>query len=463
MILAVLLSGCSSSDQQAAEAFSNYETQLDAGDLFAARKSLLKAVGERDDVPDYWEALGRLQLQLGDMDDANYAFTRANELDRSNPKVLSALAQISLAGGNLDAAHNYARELALLSPNDPSVLLVNGYLAFRQGELDSADADADKLIAMLPLDTGAKLLKARVLAAQGEQGEAIDLLEKQAAAKPNDADSLKALLLLLKRQDDWPKIAAAAARLARLRPNDDSAALTAIEAAFRANDVPMAMKLSVGLLGPSAKPGQMDSVLQLWARFWPSPAAVQQARELASAAPPQQRLAYASFFNEMGHPREAAELAGGSAQTPVTLANSSRNAIFAQALAISGHAAAARTLLDAVLAKDPDHVYALRSRTELEISSKQFRSAVRDAERLVTIEPNSADDRLLLARSYEAGGDPHGAIECLWNAFHDIPADEQIYQALRLRVLKSDGNAGAAQVDSEFNHQRDVKLAREFI
>lgn len=463
VLFAALLCGCRSNDQRAGEAFNHYQAELYAGDLIAARKSLLEAVTNRDDVPEYWEALGRLQLQMDDLNDATYAFIRANELDRSDTKVLSALAQLSLFAGDMDAAHKYVRDLALLNPNDPSVFLINGYLGLSRGELDSADANADKLIERDPLDVEAKLLKARVLAARGKRDEAIAFLEKQTAPGPNEAGSLKALLLLLEREGDWPKLAAAAARLAQLQPEDDSAALTAIEAAFRAKDIPMATKLSLSLLSPSASPKQIDSVLQLWIRFWPTPAAVQQADRLAASAPPQQRLAYASFFNSRGQPGEAAELVGGAAKLPVTLANSARNAIFAQALAISGHTGAARALLDAVLARDPDHIYALRSRTELEINSKQSRSAVRDAERLVTIEPNSADDRLLLARAFEAGGDSRGAIETLWTAFHDIPADDQIYQELRSRVYQSGGNAAAAQVDSEFNHQRDVRLARSFI
>lgn len=459
---ATLLMGCNSNDARAERAFNDYQTAINGGDLLAARKSLLKAVNAKDDVPDYWEALGQLQLQLGRMDDAAYAFTRANELDRSNTKVLSALAELSLLAGDLDSAHNYERQLALLDPNDAAVFLVEGYLALRRGELDRADVNADKLIEMLPLDPGGKLLKARVLAARGERDQAIDLLVKQAAARPNDSASLKALLILLKREDDWPKLASAAARLAQLQPNDDSATLTAIEAAFRANDIDLATKMSSMLLGPSSPPKDVDAVLQLWSRFWQTPAAVQRADELAAAAPPQQRLAYATFFNSVGHPDKAVELTGG-AKMPVTLWNSGSDAIFAQALAMTGRTDAARKLFNAVLAKEPDHVYALRGRTELEISNKQARSAVRDAERLVTIEPNSAEDRLLLARAYESGGDTRGSIQCLWDGFHDIPANEQMYQALRSAVAKRSGEAAAAQVDAEFNHQRDVQFEREFI
>jgi predicted Zn-dependent protease len=460
-VIAALLMGCSSNDARAEQAFSNYQTALNAGNIAAARKSLLDAVRERDDVAPYWEALARLQLQMGNMSDAAYAFTRAHELDRSNVENLSALSELSLYAGDLDSAHEYARELELLAPNDPAVMLVNGYLELRRSELDSADRDADKLLQVLPLDPGAKLLKARVLVARGQRDEAISLLEDQAAAKPEDVASLKALLMLLNRENEWSKLAEAAARLSKLQPGDDTAALTAIEAAFRANDIAAAKTVSLGLLTPGAPPSQVQSVLQLWARFWPGSAAVQQAQELASEAPPQQRLAYATFFNAVGQPRRAAELAGGGPKTPVTLANSSANAIFAQALAVGGQPEAARQLFDAILKKEPDHVYALRGRTELEIRTRSGAAAVQDALRLITIEPNSAEDRLLLSTAFDAAGDPRGADQSLWQAFHDIPGNEQIYEALRARVQARGGDA--KQVDVEFDRQRDLQLAREFI
>lgn len=461
--VAVLLMGCTSNDTRAQKAFNNYEAALNAGNLVGARKSLLRAVNDRDDVPEYWEALGRLQLQLGSLSDAAYAFTRAHELDRSNVEVLSALSQLSLYGGDLDSAHQYERELELVAPNDPSVLLVNGYLALRRSELDAADTYADKLLQALPFDAGAKLLKARILEARGKRDEAIALLEDQAAAKPDDVESLKALLMLLKREDQWPKVTETATRLARLQSGDDRAWLTAIEAAFKANNIPTARALSLALLSPHADPKRVESVLQLWARFWPTPVAIEEAQKLASVAPRGQRLAYATFFNSVGHPRDAAQLAGGGPKMPVTLANSSSNAIIAQALAIGGRPDAARQLFDAILAREPDHTYALRGRAELEISTKNGRAAVQDALRLLTIEPNSAEDRLLLSKAFDANGDSRDAVRCLWQAFHDIPGNDEIYKALRARVRASSGDVAAQSVDVEFGRQRDLLLAREFI
>jgi len=463
VLASALLTACNSRDARAGQALNNYETAMTSGNLLAARDALVAAVKARDDVAEYWEDLGEIQLQLGSLSDANYAFTRAQELDRDNPRVLAALSQLSLAGGNLELAQRYERELELVAPQDPSVKLVSGYLLLTRHQLDDAGKEVDSLLQTAPFDPGAKLLKARILVAKGNRDGAIALLEQQASDKANDAASLKALLILLRRNDEWPKIASAAARLAALQPNNQNAALTAIRAAFKANDIALAKTLSEARLVPGTPPDEVNSVLLLWARYWRDPAAVREAMVLARSASPQQRLAYASYFNSVGQAKPAAALAGGAPKLPVTMANSSSNAIYAEALAVDGHLAEAKRLLDTILAEEPDHVYALRARTRLELRTGGAGAAVQDAQRLVTIEPDSADDRLLLAQAYEANGDPRSATRSLWDAFHDIPGNEDLYQALRGKLQASGGADAARQVDDEYGQQRDLQMEREFI
>lgn len=463
ILASALLAGCDSRDARATQALNNYESAMNSGNLIAAREALIAAVAARDDVAEYWEDLGQLQLQLGSLSDANYAFTRAHELDSGNPQVLAALSQLSLAGGDLDLAQRYERQLESLAPQNVSVKLVKGYILLMQHQLEDADEQADDLLKTAPLDPAAKLLKARIMVARGDRDGAIALLEQQAAARPNDASSAKALLILLRREDDWPKLAQAGAHLSALQPENMDAWKIAITAAFKAKDIPFAQKLSESRLGANDPPAQVDSVLQLWAKYWRDPAAIQRAADLARSAAPAQRLAYATYFNSVGQAQQAAALAGGRPQLPISLANSSVNAIYAEALAVGGRTAEAKQLLDAILAREPDHTYALRARIRLELKTGNGVSAVRDALRLVTIEPNSADDRLLLAQTYRLAGDQRSADHTLWDAFHDIPGDEDIYEALRERLMSTGGAGAAQQVDEEFNQQRDQQLEREFI
>ena len=85
-------------------------------------------------------------------------------------------------------------------------------------------------------------------------------------------------------------------------------------------------------------------------------------------------------------------------------------------------------------------------------------AAIEDAQKLVTVLPNSARDRLLLARAYAAAGNKPWTDRTLWAAFQDIPADESIYSALR---FSTNGNADAMkELQAEYEGQRDAKLGR---
>ena len=59
---------------EARDALSDYQTATAANDLFGARKALLKLVRAKDDVPDYWVELGKVQVAMG-MPTEPYAFS----------------------------------------------------------------------------------------------------------------------------------------------------------------------------------------------------------------------------------------------------------------------------------------------------------------------------------------------------------------------------------------------------
>ena len=461
--LSLTLAGCDSSESRARQALAEFQAASAAGDLIAARIALLQLVAAEDDNPSNWQELGRVQVQLGAYSDAYYAFTRAYELDKSNTEVLSTLTQLALLSGNIDVAEDHAQKLDLLAPGHPAVKLSYGYVALRRADLDQADKQVDQLLAQFPREPSANLLKARILLARGKNDEAVKLLETQTTGVPTDTGSWKALMALHERNRYWPVVTLSATRLASLNPKDTQVALTAIDAAFRGNDLEAALRGSEPFLSPDAPPDQVESVLAIWAERWKTPQALARVRELVRSAGPQQALAYATYFNSVGQPDDAAALLGGEPRLPVAQMNLSSNAVMAESLALKGELSQAKTLFDQVLAIEPDHVYALRGRVNLEIRTGAARAAITDAQRLVSVVPRSARDRLLLARAYSAAGDQRQVDRTLWDAFHEIPANLRLYEALRAHVGRSGGPDAEARVDAEFQQQQDTDLSREFI
>ena len=268
---------------------------------------------------------------------------------------------------------------------------------------------------------------------------------------------------LQERDQNWTGVQRAAIRLASLKPEDPKPAFTAIDAAFRRNDIRFGLRASERFLRPDASPDDVGSVLTIWADRWKTPAAVDEARKRSRTAPVQHRLAYATYFNTVGSPDDAVALLGSSEpQWPLTAANMSLNSLIAETLALRGQYREAKRVFDAVLAREPDHVHALRGRINLEIRMGAAKAAITDAQRLVSVSPRSARERLMLARAFAAAGDQRQMDRTLWDAFHEIPGDFLLYEALRAHVVRSGGAEAVARVDAEFRQQQDVVLARGF-
>lgn len=462
--LSLSLAGCNSRESRAREAFNDFQAASASGDMIGQRKALLQLVAADDGNPDYWSELGRVQVQLGAYSDAYYAYSRAYELDRSNSQALSTLTQLSLLSGNIDVAEDHAKKLELLAPAHPAIRLTYGYVALKRGDFDEADRQVGLLLEEFPREPSASLLKARILLARGLHDDAVALLEQQTRSSPNDVGSWKALIALYERDGNWAAVTRAAMELSAINPKDTKSRYTAIDAALRAGKPEMAIRASEPFLAPDAPSDRVDGVLTIWADRWKSPQAIDEVRRLARNGGPEQTLAYATFFNAVGRPEEAAALlGGGTPQRPLNVSNLSLNALIAESLALRGQSTEAMRLFDEILEREPDHVYALRGRIKLRIRTGAAKAAVVDAQRLVSVLPESARDRLLLARAYAAAGNERQVDRTLWEAFHEIPANLMLYETLRAHVQRTGGQEAAARVDAEFRQQQEVDLSREFI
>jgi Tfp pilus assembly protein PilF len=426
--------------------------------MWDARNALLKLVRAKDDVADYWAELGKVQASMGSYGDAYYAFTRAYELDRSNPELVKALTELALRSGDIGMAQAHAEELEVLSPGDPWVKLVKGWAAYSESRFDQSLAIADQMLAATPFDPSATVLKARALVGLKRDDEALDLLTRQVQSQPADTSSLTLLVKIYQRRSDWAKVTDFAARLSDLAPQDQQNMLILVQAALRSGNIPLARATSSKLLQPKADPTLVSKVLDQWVDYWPSPQRVEDARRLAAGAGAEQRLAYAAFLSRVGSPADAARLVGYTAALPVKASNAEANAVLGDALLRGGNIAAAKSRLDAVLAFDPGNSTALRARSELEIRVGQAKTAVEDAQKLVTVLPASARDRLLLARAYSAAGNRAWTERTLWAAFQEIPADEHIYAALR--STKNGNREAMNELQAEFERQRAARLNR---
>jgi tetratricopeptide (TPR) repeat protein len=372
------------------------------------------------------------------------------------------MVQLALMSDNFDLADDQAKSLALLAPDNPVVTLVGGYDAYRSGDNDKAEAAADSILANSPDDSFAKVLKAKVLVGRGRFDEAASLLEAQHQITPDDQGALRGLTAIYQFRDDWRNLARIQTDARRLKPRDFTVAVAAIDAWLRAGNVAAASQLSRPYLVRSSNPRVVESVLDSWATHAPPGAILPDAVKLASALSGDARVSFGNYFNRVRRPDLTAALLGGS-RLPVTQANARLNAVVAQSIALRGNSAAAKRLFDLVLEREPDQAEALRGRCALEASNGMTKQAIIDAERLVTISPNSAEDRLLLAHANRASGNNAEALRTLWQAFQDLPGDEQVFSSLRSALASTGDLDGQRRVDDEFADRRKAKLTKDLV
>ena len=154
-------------------------------------------------------------------------------------------------------------------------------------------------------------------------------------------------------------------------------------------------------------------------------------------------------------------LIGSSASMPVTADNVQANAVRAEALARGGNNAPAAALFDAVLSYDSGNPTALRGRADLRLRTGDVKDALPDAQKLVSVLPKSARERLLLARCYASVGNQALAERTLWDGFHEIPANDSLFAVLK---QGKQGNVEAiASLTEEYTQQRNAELFREIL
>ncbi len=458
---AFLLGGCQSNDELARGAFDQYQAAMATGDLLAARRALIKLVAEDDSVSQYWVELGKTQLALADFGGSYGAFVRAHELDRANPQILTLLTQLALRSGNLARAEEHAHELELVAPDDPAVPLTYGYVALRRNDLAGANEQVAKLLAAAPYEPSAKVLRARILLQSNKPDDAIALLRDQVRLQPSDEQGLSALLDIYERRDEWPEAAATARSLIHWQPSQKDLALRLVEDQLRAGQKQDALAETVKLLA-DANPQQVERLLALWDMTGDQAIVVGRAAAIAAGIDGERRLAVARFLTFGDQPALALPLTRDLATRPVTPSNVTANALFGTALMRAARDPAGLQRLAAVLALDSNNADALRGRAEALSKAGQHKQAIEDAMRLVSASRDSVPARLLLSRIYAAAGRRDDANRTLWDAFHDIPANRQIYEALRSVVQKAEGSAGAKRLAEEFDDQRDVVMSRSF-
>ncbi|HWW64869.1 MAG TPA: tetratricopeptide repeat protein [Sphingomonadaceae bacterium] len=405
--LFLLMAGaCHSSSERAARDEAYYDAAMTSGDFATAQRRIQKAISENDAEARYWIKLGRVSVALGNYSQAFAAYNQALGLAPDDVESLQALAQMSLLSGNLGMARQYTDTLLVLVPQDARGRLLRAGIALRERHYDDA-APVIQELEKDGLDTDElAILKAQLLAGTKKFAEAAAVLEPRIAASEAKQTLLAELLKIYQQGGNRGGVENTYRRMATLAPGDPEPVLRYARMRYADGAVAEARKLAEGI---EARNGNNEetalAVASFWAETAPANVAVAELSRIAAQGDLNRKAEIADMLTGIGQARAAIALLSPIVGSSVNAANVAAQIAYARALRATGRVDEARARVDKALAFDSTNTKGLKLRANMALAAHQLNQALADAQLYASVEPESEEGALLVARIQAERGD----------------------------------------------------------
>lgn len=424
----LLLSACGSPEDRATKAMARFDEYYAEHDLFNARVQIRNAIHELDDIPEYWNKLGRIELDLNNVQNAYSAYRRVLELDPDNREGTQAMAELSYSGGSPDESLKYANKILLTEPRNLRMLLVKGLVALDRTEYDDAHATALKMRGISAGDEGGVILLARTEYAMGDPGAAIATVEDSIRQNGVSMQKLVMLIDFYNSRNDFHNLNHSYARLFRLDPDNRSLRLNYAQALYE-NGLPDRALIVIERLQQRypGDPALQRQIVDLWKKVGSAAIDLDGVRRFAQAGNAQMKMALAQLAIDQHRYAEAEQVVApflGSGK--ITPENVQANVLHASAVSGLGRNAQARALVDRILAFDSTNSQALLLRTQIETDRRDLPAALNDVQTLTRDNPSLAAGWIAFARIYTLRKDFALADGIYGRAIGSLPDDLEI-------------------------------------
>lgn len=456
----LLASACSSPQEKAEQAAASANALAAAGDFEAARQEILKAVAERDDQPDQWLLLGRLDLETGRPADALLAYSRVLELDATNIEALQLVAELSFQFGDMREASSAADRVLALDPNATRAILVKGLVALGRKDVPAAMAAAESILKLKPQDEFGTVLKARALAVSKDYQGAARIIEEGVPEGQRTEASLATLSELYRVLGDKERLVANIDKLLARRPNDADLKLDLAEILYKSGNTVRARATLYSLL--VAQPDNIEviqKISELWTENDPSALSPAQLKFISGHGSKTVRLGVARYLIDRSRPDLAELILRPDANSGDKGISADAKALYATALYKQRKTAAAHEIADEILADDKNNIDALLVRARIALQQRDFAAALNDAQVVVRDFPMSEKGRILLAEIYLARKDPQRARQTYENAASENPQSILISRTYVQYLLKTGDSARAIDVARTFTRKSPSSIA----
>ena len=436
LFLALLLASCGDRFKEAGENATLANSQLTAGNLEAARRSVQRAIVARDDVGDYFILLARIELQAGEPVRAFNAYSRALDLKADNLEVLQGIAQLGLQTGRDLEAREAADRILLLFPQSTNALLVKGFLAIDDGRFEEAEEFAAAIRAIDPDDQGGAILLARVQAINGNFSGATETMN---AAKMvhGDSDALSATLLeIFRAEGNEEGLAKAFPEVIARTGNNADYRIDYVNFLYKTENMSTARAQVRTIFEDFPEDSRtLSSVKDVLHEYDRTPFTDEELAQFASDASIQTQLTLARFYLEIGdYDRSGLLLRQG-----LEIGMVEAQGIAARLYVADGRTDAAVEMIAKAIESDPENTDALLAKADHSLSLGRADDALAYANKVVSEAPQEYEGYTLLAAAQLAKGRELRATQILEQGIDFLP--QNVLLAIRYEdFLRRTGN-----------------------
>ncbi|KTE67073.1 MULTISPECIES: tetratricopeptide repeat protein [unclassified Sphingopyxis] len=444
-------SGCADSAQRAAENAAIAESQLAAGDVEAARKSIREAIAERDDVADYYILLGRIELRAQQLTSAFNAYSMALDLQADNPEILQAIAELGLQTGRVREANDAADRLLLLMPGATQAMLVKGFIAIDDGRPADARKMASDILALNARDEGGIILLARLDALDGKTDVALKAVD-EAIASGSTTPALNVTRLEIYRlQGDGKRMKAILPDILKTMDYNEDFVLDYANLLYKTGEIAAARSEIVKAMGRSPNDRELLArLVQLWREYDRRPLSDAQLQYISGSGTRAQQIILARFYLDAGESDKAKRLISRLFDEHVL----EGQALMARILLAQGDKKNAYELASRVLAADARNEDALLVRAARSLWERNLDRAIEDANVVVSDSPENYLGYVELARAYIAKGQDIRARQTFERGMDFLPQSLELADAYRAFLLRVGDRQRAVTLD------QDVAIAK---
>ena len=452
----VVLVGCESAETRAENHYQAAIQYLEEGDTPRAIiefKNVFKLNGQHKEAR---LSYARLQRSEGANSEAYSQYLRLVEEHPRNFEGRRALSEMALETFRWKEVERHVTAAAEINPDDLLVRSIKANLDYftavnekRSTAAQAATTRATQLIAADPTLISAHRLIIRDLISRRDWARSLAAIDAALDANPEATDLFPLRLGVLVQLDDKDGVEEHLKAMIDHNPNNPEPIISLVSWYMSINETDKAESFLRKLVTVSDQPHTAQVDLVRFIAETKGPAAAKQELETLIQENPEHHILFKSISYsldyEMGAQEEAiTNLEAVLKDAPASEETDNIKIALAQMLKAQNNPVGSRVLVEEVLSSNPNHLEAIKAKTEWLIKDDDTRTAIVTLRAALGQYPNNAGLLTLMARAHEREGNRDLMSEMLSLAVessNSAPAESLRYA----RLLREDGNIRPAE------------------